>query len=109
MAYASVDYTLKASMQDVRNDIRDVSNRNLLEITREIANELPGNATQEQLIELARKYEVSEINVVDSMGIITASSTDDYIGFDMTTGGQSSEFLILLNGTKEFAQAYQPI
>ena len=37
IAYATVDYTLRASIEDVRNDIRDVSNRNLLKVTREVA------------------------------------------------------------------------
>ena len=42
-----------------------------------------------------------EVNVVDSEGIIIASSVPDYIGFDMHEGEQASEFLVLLDGSTE--------
>ena len=109
IAYASVDYTLNASMEDVRNDIRDASNRNLLNVTKEIALELPKNATREDLIALAQEAGVSEINLVDSNGVITISTNDEHIGFDMLVGEQSAEFMVLLDGTDEFVQEYRPI
>ncbi|MCR4654866.1 MAG: SpoIIE family protein phosphatase [Lachnospiraceae bacterium] len=42
-----------------------------------------------------------EINVVDTRGIIVASSVPEYIGYDMHNGEPSSEFLVLLDGSTE--------
>ena len=109
IAYATVDYTLRASVEDVRNDIRDVSDRNLMNRTKEIAAVLPENATQKDLVWLAWQYHVTEINVIDSNGVIVVSSNAEHIGFDMASGEQSAEFMVLLNGTDELVQDYRPI
>ena len=109
VAYATVDYTLKASVEDVRNDIRDVSNRNLMNITREIAQILSEKPTSAELLRLAREHGVSEINLVNSNGFIIASTHSQYLGYNMASGEQSGEFMVLLDGTKELVQEYQPI
>ena len=109
IAYATVDYTLRANMEDVRNDIRDVSNRNLMDITKEIAEALPKNVTQETLLQLAKQHGVTEINVIDGNGIITVSTNSEHKGFDMASGEQSAEFMVLLDGTDELVQNYRPI
>lgn len=57
---------------------------------------------------LAKKYDVSEINLVDSSGIITASTYPDFVGYDMANGQQSAEFLPLLSDTPAVVQSYQP-
>ena len=109
VAYATLDHTLQANIEDVKTDIIDVSNRNLLSITKEVADKLPDNATQSDLQRLADQYGVTEINIVDKNGIIVQSSKADIIGFDMSYGKQSAEFLVLLNGETELVQDYQPI
>ena len=109
IAYATVDYTLQASMADVRNDIRDVSNRNLLNITKDIKEDLPERVTHGVLLELAEQYNVTEINIVDANGFIVVSTVPEQVGYDMSSGGQSAEFLVLLRGVAELAQNYQPI
>ncbi|MBR5572805.1 MAG: SpoIIE family protein phosphatase [Oscillospiraceae bacterium] len=109
IAYATVDYTLRASMEDVCNDIRDVSDRNLLGLTEMIAEELPETITRAGLLELALRYDVTEINIVDENGIITASTAPEVVGFDMAAGAQSAEFLALLDGEQMLVQDYQPI
>ena len=109
IAYATVDYTLRANMEDVRNDIRDVSDRNLMNLTKEIAQTLSENVTQEELWQLTQQYGVTEINVIDGNGLIAVSSNSEYKGFDMTSGEQSGEFMVLLNGTQELVQDYRPI
>ena len=109
IAYATVDYTLRANMEDVRNDIRDVSDRNLMDLTKEIAQALPENVTQEELWRLTQQYGVTEINVIDGNGLIAVSSNSGYKGFDMASGEQSGEFMVLLNGTQELVQDYRPI
>ncbi len=51
-----------------------------------------------------------ELNVVNTDGIIVASSVPEYIGYDMHSGEQSSEFLVLLDGTTEmYIQSLQGI
>ncbi|MBQ5863497.1 MAG: SpoIIE family protein phosphatase, partial [Peptococcaceae bacterium] len=109
IAYSTVDYKLQANMEDVRNDIRDVSNRNLLNITKEVANALPVNATKADLMRLAEQHGVTEINIIDKNGIIVRSTNAEFVGFDMASGEQSAAFLVLLNGEKELVQEYQPI
>ena len=109
IAYATVDYTLKASMEDVRNDIRDVSDRNLMNLTREIAEVLPENVTRKDLLQLAQQYGVTEISLVDSSGLIALSTTSSFVGYDMASGEQSAEFMVLLDGTDELVQDYRPM
>ena len=109
IAYATLDYTLRAHMEDVCKDINDVSNRNLLNITREIASALPANATQKDLQQLAQQYSVTEINIIDEDGIIAVSTDSDFFGYDMASGKQAAEFLVLLNGKNELVQDYQQI
>lgn len=50
---------------------------------------------------------ISEINVIDSNGIIINSSVPEYVGFDMSSGDQSAEFLCLLNGTDYYVQEFR--
>ena len=109
ISYATVDYTLQANVEDVRNDIRDVSDRNLMNITKKIAAVLPENATDEVLARLAQQYGVTEINVVDGSGVITISTNPAHVGYDMASGEQSAEFMVLLEGTDELVQDYQTI
>lgn len=104
---------LKLNLDDVKRDILDASDANLLELTRGVAADL--NATKEingiVLSSIRQKpgNDFSEINVVDERGIITHSSTLGYPGFDMASGQQSGEFLILLDGAREYVQSYQPV
>lgn len=52
---------------------------------------------------------MDEINLIDKNGIIRISNVDEYIGYDMHSGEQSSEFLCLLNGTDVFLQDMKEI
>ncbi|MBO4374929.1 MAG: SpoIIE family protein phosphatase [Lachnospiraceae bacterium] len=47
---------------------------------------------------------LSEMNIVDSNGIIKYSSVPEYVGFDMASGEQSAEFMCLLNGEDYYQQ-----
>lgn len=40
---------------------------------------------------------VSELHVIDSKGIITHSTVDAYVGFDMGSGEQSAAFLVIID------------
>ena len=107
-AYATVNYTLKASMEDVRNAITDASDANILSLTKAVERVLPNKKDSETLQSTADYLRVSEINLVDENGIIIASNNPDFVGFDMSSGEQSAQFLVLLQGEKELVQEYQP-
>lgn len=104
---------LKLNLDDVKRDILDASDANLLALTRGVAADL--NAARDingiVLSSIRQKpgNDFSEVNVVDDKGIITYSSTLGYPGFDMASGQQSSEFLVLLEGAQEYVQSYQPV
>ncbi|MDO4806734.1 MAG: SpoIIE family protein phosphatase [Coriobacteriales bacterium] len=104
---------LALAMKDMKADVRDASDANLLGITRDVAKEIPSvaSAKKTDLAELAMQHGVSEIHVIDKSGIIVASSEDEYLGFDMSSGEQAAAFLDLLpGGTKtNYVQDYQPM
>lgn len=102
---------VKLNIEDVREDILDASNKNLLELTKKIASRLNSaeKADTALLNELGKEFDIAEINVIDSQGIITASTYENFLEYDMRGGSQSAEFLVLLDGkTKEYVQNYQP-
>lgn len=101
---------LKTSLNDIQADIDDESDRNLVRKAREVATYVNSNSTMEELQEIAESFELTEINVVDQRGIIVASTRPDYIGFDMGSGDQAGEFLILLTGIRmDYVQDFQRI
>lgn len=102
---------VKLNIEDVREDILDASNKNLLELTKKIASRLNSaeKADSALLNEHGKEFDIAEINVIDSRGIITASTYENFLEYDMRGGSQSAEFLVLLDGkTKEYVQNYQP-
>ena len=104
---------LKLSIADAEQDIIAASDANLLELTHLVAAALPApsEATSEECARLAFEFEVAEINVIGADGVIVASTVPEFVGFDMASGKQSSEFLALLpqGGLQQLVQAYQPI
>lgn len=102
---------IRLNIEDVREDILEASNKNLLEITREIASRIDSSdrANAKLLKMLGKEYDIAEINIINSDGIITVSTYDSFLNYDMRGGEQSAEFLVLLDGeTKEYVQSYQP-
>lgn len=99
------DSLLSGGISDVKADIDDASDANLLSLTKTIAAELK---TEDNLPLLMEKYGVSEINVVDKNGIISDSTNADFVNYDMASGEQSAEFLVLLSGESEYVQEYMP-
>lgn len=103
---------LSLYIEDVKDEVRSTSDANLLVTTRRVANEVGTveHAKELDLKEFAERYGVTEVNVVDESGIIVNSTFPDFEGFDMSSGGQSAEFLTLLDGsTTELVQSYQPM
>lgn len=102
---------LKLNISDVEQDIKDLSDENLLSITRRIANDLSQKekVSSFDLMVLADKHSVPEINLIDKKGIITASTFPNFVGFDMSSGTQSGAFMVLLEEQNELVQSYQPV
>lgn len=102
---------LRLNISDVREDIVDASDENLLKLAHQIANDLnqSENITSELLAELTEKYDVTEINHINTDGIIVASTYPDFLNYDMRSGEQSAEFMVLLSGETEHVQSYQPV
>lgn len=96
---------VKLNLEDVREDVLDVSNENLLKLAESISLRINSeeNADSALLSELAKEFDVAEINLIDHCGIIKASTHEDFLNYDMRGGLQSAEFLVLLEGkTKEY-------
>ncbi len=100
-------------INDVSQDISDASDENLLELTKAVRDELEvtNDYSRNALIALCDKYDISEINIIDSNGIIRWSSTLIYIGFNMRSGEQSRAFIeALIEGDAEYyVQSYQTV
>ena len=107
MSEVQTNKTIEMSLSDVYQDILDESNSNLLKKTESIKEEYLGGAT---LLSLASKYNVIEVNIIDENGIICDSNVEEYIGYDMTSGEQSNEFVTaLLKGSEsQYIQDYRP-
>lgn len=103
--------TLSADITDVEQDIRDASDANLLQLTIRIGNEINKleEVDEDKLISMARAFGVAEINLIDANGIITKSSNEEFINYDMNSGEQSAEFMVLLEGESKYVQKYMPI
>lgn len=108
----SAENLLDVYIKDVKQDIADTADKNLLVITHAVATELNGTdeITNQLLAEMLDKYNVSEINYVNASGVIEVSSNESFVGFNMSTNGQQpAEFMALLGALTEYVQDYQPI
>ena len=95
------------AINDVEADIKGKSDSALLEITKKVKDEYENNPSV-LLTELAQSYNVIEINVVNSSGIVENSTDDGNIGYDMTLSEQSKEFMEMLENQDCFVQKYTP-
>ena len=102
---------LTINIRDVYSDIKVASDENLLGLSQMIATDLnkEDTITSETLSKLLMEYDVSEINYIDKAGIIRATTYPEFMGYDMASGKQSSEFLTLLNENTEYTQPYGPV
>ncbi len=51
----------------------------------------------EKLNEIKDRLMVNELHIIDEDGIITSSTIDSYIGFDMKSGEQSNTFMVIVD------------
>lgn len=108
----SAESLLDVYIKDVRQDIYDTADRNLLTLARAAGNEV--NSQREVSDEFLRgmldRYKLSEINIVNPEGIIIVSTDTRLVGYDLKSAGlQSTEFLALLGALPEYVQAFRTI
>lgn len=106
IARTQTDSLLSLALDETAADISDASNDNLLSLAHTAAEE---TAKGNKLADIAKKYSLDEISIINDKGVIEISTWPEYVGFDMSTGEQSSEFLCLLDDKTEFVQDYGPI
>ncbi|MBE6008826.1 MAG: hypothetical protein E7235_06470, partial [Lachnospiraceae bacterium] len=102
---------LSLNLADVKNDIKDASDENLLKLSRSIAEKIDklDDNDEADLKEYCKEYGVSEINLINKDGIITHSTYSKFIDYDMRSGLQSAEFMVLFEGMDEYVQVYGPV
>ncbi|MCQ2421025.1 MAG: hypothetical protein MJ118_07805, partial [Clostridia bacterium] len=105
IAIRQTDSFLNMAIDEVAADIQDASDENLLSLTERIA----GEVYMDTLDSIAEKYDVAEISLVNYDGLIYRSTQEKFIGYDMSSGEQSSEFLCLLDDVLRYVQRYGPI
>ena len=100
----------RESVHSIGLSVRAVADGSLLDTARKVANAVGSVEAAEDadLDKMLRLYAVSEIHVIDSNGVIVASTVPNDLGWNMDNGEQSREFLRLLHGEKEYAQPLQP-
>lgn len=106
-------HLLEVNIEDVKQDISDKSDEHLLNIAETVANSIEeqgvSDISRNDLLLLQRVNNVADVNIIDKYGMISISTEDEYIGFNMGSSKQSSEFLVLINGKRQtFVQSYQP-
>ena len=97
-----------SAINDVEKDIKGKSNAHLLKIAEDVKAEYTSGSNI-QPNDLAKKYGIKEINVVNEDGLIINSTESDVINsYDMNSKAQSKEFVDMLKTQNSFVQDYSP-
>ncbi|MFG6394409.1 MAG: methyl-accepting chemotaxis protein [Lachnospiraceae bacterium] len=95
---------VKAKLESNQQNIEDLTKslgENNLAKTRAFADMLASDSSiygnKEKLEEIKNRLMVHELHIIDEEGIITSSTVDEYIGFDMKSGEQSNAFMVIAN------------
>lgn len=102
---------MESNAQNIERLTENLSQDNLAK-TRAFADMLAmdssiyGNA--DKLNKIKDRLKVNELHIIDENGIITSSTVDTYIGFDMKSGEQSNAFMVIVEDPSiEIAQEPQ--
>ncbi len=106
---------LSSEMVDVSSEIKETSDNNILTVNRTVKDEIEdvgeGNLNNDLLRNYMESERLSEINYVNSDGIIIYSTNDAYVGLSFYAEGatQMNAFTVLLidPNVNEFVQPYQ--
>lgn len=103
IANNQTDSLLRLALDETAADIEDASKEHILSITHDIADQM----SVKDLKTLADEYNVAEVSLFDSNGLVVDSSVDSNIGLVATDYEASSEFMCLLEGETEYVQGYR--
>lgn len=97
---ASVKEKLVSNGEEIKKLTNNLSENNLAK-TRAFADILANDPTvltnQKRLLQICDELMVNELHVIDEKGIITHSTIDAYVGFDMNSGEQSAAFMVIVD------------
>ena len=97
---AAVKEKLSANDEEIQRLTSNLGENNLAK-TRAFADMLASDKTiltnPAKLNEICDRLMVNELHVIDEKGIITHSTVDAYIGFDMNSGEQSAAFMKIVD------------
>lgn len=105
MADTQADTLLDIALDETVQDVDDALDAHLIDLAYKAGEAIRDG---EDLQKTAEKYGLSEINIADAEGRITRSTEEQYIGFDFSSGSQSSEFVCLLKEAEEYVQPFGP-
>ena len=107
LALRDIRDLLQITVRDVSQDIQEASDEDALVTVRQLASAYLSGQYPD-LKQLMGLYGLSEINVVDSRGIVVESTEPRFLGYDMASSRQSAEFLVLLGDEESYVQPLQP-
>ena len=96
----TVKEKLNSNEQEIQKLTENLGENNLAK-TRAFADMLAADPSilenDDNLIDIMNRLMVNELHVIDKNGIITNSTVDAYVGFDMGSGEQSAAFLVIVD------------
>lgn len=96
----SVKEKLAGNEESIKNLTENLSQDNLAK-TRAFADMIAADQSmikdKAKLNEIKDRLMVNELHVIDKEGIITESTIDAYVGFDMKSGEQSNAFMVIVD------------
>ena len=95
------------AINDVEADVKGKSDEALLAIVRQVKADYENDPSID-LAELKERYNVEEVNVVDSTGKVDNSTEPGNKDYDMNLSTQSKEFVDTLKHQDSFVQMYSP-
>lgn len=100
--------TLQTAASDMRNTIDDCVDQPLFFIGNAICRHYgsPDALHPEDVADVMGRYNIDELNVVDSRGIVVAGAIAD-LGYDMSSNPKSAEFNQLLSGLTTYSQDFR--
>lgn len=108
---ADVKEKLASNDENIERLKENLSQDNLAK-TRAFADMIASDSTiygnMDRLNEIKERLSVNELHIIDEDGIITSSTIEGYIGFDMKSGEQSNAFMVIVDDPSiEIAQEPQ--
>ena len=100
--------SMQQAAEDIANDISDASDQHMIQVAKATLNDIEHSG--DDLLTIAQRNDLSEINIVNQSGTIIDSTNKDFLLFSMYSGEQSAEFMCLVNdNVMSYVQAYGPI